>query len=451
MEVNRMDFTASNTGKIRYRWRLEMRVRDSLWTAGCVLVSVLVFALPASAAPAAEASATTPVRVQIHEPTAGTLVRNRVDQAPIRGNAVAEAERPLDIDVMIVVDISGSTSDPSGIDIDGDRNIGFDPRLELVAPGTYPPGLKNTDPDDSILAAEIKAAGALIQNLDRTRVRVGVVSFSGMANEAGGQVSEDQEDAWLECPLTSDFGRAQAALTNLLARGPHGGTDFGAGVNLAVRELAGLYGARSVARPDTKKIVMFLTDGNPTFPVKTMAVSDPGDVDFALNAARVAHQAQVTINVYALGEAALRNPLAATEMSRITLGKYTPVQNPGDVITYLQNASFANVDDVIFTNLTTSEISTDVRLSPDGSFSGFVPVREGTNRVRVTALASDGSTGTVEFDLEFEKAGLSGRELALELERIRKRNTELQLLIESERIKRFRAQARKGLEIKVEE
>lgn len=430
-----------------------MRVRVALGStsSGCVLASMLFFALPATAAPAAEASATTPVRVHIREPRPGTPVRNRVDQAPIRGNAVADAERPLDIDVMIVVDMSGSTSDPSGIDVDGDGNIGFDPRLELVAPGTYPAGLKNTDPDDSILAAEIKAASALIENLDPTRVRVGVVSFSGMANNAGFRASEDQQDAWLECPLTSEFGVAQAALINLLARGPHGGTNFGAGVNLAVRELAGLFGAKSVARTDTKKIIMFLTDGNPTFPVKSMTVSDPGDIDFALNAARVAHQAQVTINVYALGEAALRNPLAATEMSRITLGTYTGVANPGDVITYLQNASFANVDDVIFTNLTTSEISADVRLSPDGSFSGFVPVREGTNRVRVTALASDGSTGTVEFDLEFEKAGLSGRELAIELERIRNRNRELQLLIESERIKRFRAQARKGLEIKVEE
>jgi hypothetical protein len=430
---------------------MRARVAQGLASGGVFASCLLAFAMPAAATPTAEASTATPVRVQIHEPRPGTPVRNRVDQAPIRGNAVAAAERPLDIDVMIVVDVSGSTSDPSGVDIDEDGNIGFDPRLELVAPGTYPPGLKNTDPDDSILAAEIKAASALIQNLDPARVRVGVVSFSGMADKNGFRVSPDQQDAWLECPLTSEFEVAQRALTDLLVRGPHGGTDFGAGINLAVRELAGLYGARSAARTDTKKIVMFLTDGNPTFPVKTMTVSDPGDVDFALNAARVAHQAQVTINVYALGEAALRNPLAATEMSRITLGTYTGVENPGDVITYLQNASFSNVDDVIFTNLTTSEISADVQLSPDGSFSGFVPVREGTNRVRVTALASDGSTGTVEFDLEFEKEGLSGRELVIELERIRNRNRELQLLIESERIKRFRAQARKGLEIKVEE
>ena len=54
-----------------------------------------------------------------------------------------------------------------------------------------------------------------------------------------------------------------------------------------------------------------------------------------------------------------------------------PVQNPGDIISFLQGVTFANVEDVIFTNLTTREVSTDVELSPDGSFSGFVPVHRG--------------------------------------------------------------------------
>jgi hypothetical protein len=167
-----MTHAASKASGSRHPWRIVMQVRVVRGLIGAALT--FAFTNPAVAA---EASATTPVRVEIHEPSPGTPVRNRVDQAPIRGNAVAEAERPLDIDVMIVVDVSGSTSDPSGIDIDGDGNIGFDPRLELVAPGTYPPGMKNTDPDDSILGAEIKAASALIRNLDNTRVRVGVVSF----------------------------------------------------------------------------------------------------------------------------------------------------------------------------------------------------------------------------------------------------------------------------------
>ena len=52
-----------------------------------------------------------------------------------------------------------------------------------------------------------------------------------------------------------------------------------------------------------------------------------------------------------------------------------------------QGVSFANVEDVVFTNLSTGDFSTDVRLNPDGSFQGYVPVREGMNRVRVNALA----------------------------------------------------------------
>ncbi len=126
-----------------------------------------------------------------------------------------------------------------------------------------------------------------------------------------------------------------------------------------------------------------------------------------------------------------------------------PVQNPGDIVSFLQGTSFANVDDVIFTNLTTREVSYDVSLAPDGSFSGFVPVREGANRVRVTALASNGLSGSVDIDLVFETAGLSERELALELERIRERNKQLMLLIERERIQRFREHQRKQLEIEV--
>jgi hypothetical protein len=179
-------------------------------------------------------------------------------------------------------------------------------------------------------------------------------------------------------------------------------------------------------------------------------VPDPGDTEAALNAARLAHKAGIVINTYALGPNALSNPIAATELARITLGTYMPVQNPGEIISFLQGVSFANIDDVVFTNLTTREVSYDVELSPDGSFSGFVPVREGRNRVRVTALASDGSRGSVELDLDFETSGLTERELALELERIRRRNKELLLLIERERIQRFREQQRKVLELEAD-
>jgi hypothetical protein len=138
-------------------------------------------------------------------------------------------------------------------------------------------------------------------------------------------------------------------------------------------------------------------------------------------------------------------------MARITLGNFMPVRNPGDIVSFLQGVTFANIEDVVLTNLTTREVSYDVDLSPDGSFSGFVPVKEGLNRVRITALSSDGASGSVDLDLLFEKSGFTERELSLELDRIRDRNKQLMLLIERERIQRFREEQRKVLEFGVEE
>ena len=47
---------------------------------------------------------------------------------------------------------------------------------------------------------------------------------------------------------------------------------------------------------------------------------------------RLARKAGITINTYALGPNALANPIAATEVARITLGTYLPVRNPGDIV-----------------------------------------------------------------------------------------------------------------------
>jgi len=413
------------------------------------LLALSLLAPAASAAPAASV-AKTPVRILIESPGPDTLVRNKVHQAPIRGNAMADGERPAEFDVILAIDVSGSTKEASGVDVDGDGEVGFNPQLELVEPGAFPSDMRSTDPEDTILAAEVAAADALLASLDAGRVRVGIVTFSGeMDPRTGKRARYDQQDAWVEVPLTDDFAHARAALQAIRARGPYGGTNFAAGVRIAISELAGLSGAKSRPRSDARKVVLFLTDGVPSFPFGLGNRMDPGDVEASLNAARLAQKAGITINSYALGPNALASPVAATELARITRGTFMPVQNPGDIISFLQGVSFASVDDVVFTNLTTSEVSYDVSLSPDGSFSGFVPVREGLNRVRVTALTSGGTSSSVELELNFEKSGLTGRELAMELERIRERNKQLMLLIESERIQRFREQQRKMLELEV--
>jgi hypothetical protein len=392
------------------------------------------------------------VSIAIDSPQPGEVVKNRVHMAPIRGAARSGSGEPVDFDVLIVIDVSHSTRYPSGIDVDGDEEIGFNPQEELVAAGTYPEDLVCSDPDDTILAAEIQAARYLVEVLSAGRTRVGIIAFSGEVDpKTQMQVSHDQKDAWVEVPLTSDFSAVKRALDAIQKKGPHGATNYAAAVQLAVVELAALPGAESENREGAKKVVLFLTDGVPTFPFGKGIIEDPEDTEVAVNAARLARKAGITINTYALGRHALAKPVAVIEMARLTVGTYTPVRNPGDIVSFLQGVSFANIDDVVITNLTTSEISYDVQLAPDGSFSAFVPVKEGPNRLQVTALASDGGEQSVELDLQFEKSGLSERELALELERIKERNKELLLLIERKRIQSFRARQQKKVVIEAEE
>jgi hypothetical protein len=405
----------------------------------------------APGAPAAKAAGQARVAVLIEEPAPGTVLEGQLHQARISGSASADADRGDLYDVIIAIDVSESTLKASGSDVDRDGVIGLDPANELLPPGSFPPEVASTDPQDTVLHAEVLAARSLLAGLDARRVRVGLVSFAGEVDPTTGKRKRvDQQDAWLEVPLTHDYGLVQRGLTAVLARGAHGATNFAAAIRLAVTELAGLGGARSEPRPGAKRVVLFLTDGMPTLPIGHGNTSDPGDVEAAVRAADLAHKAGITVNTYALGTLALRYPRAATEIARRTLGTYSPVQRPGDVGAILHGTTFANVEDVVFANLTTGELSTDVRLAPDGNFTGYVPVQEGRNRVRVSALASDGSSGSVEFDLEFRKGGRSDQQKALELERLREMNRELLLRREADEVERFRERQRKQLEIRPE-
>jgi hypothetical protein len=416
-------------------------------TAAAALVLAPLAAVTAPAP--ARAQDATGVRIDIRTPRPGETLRNKTDMAPLAGIAIA-GERPTAFDVVVVLDVSGSAAYPSGIDVDGDGTIGETRR----SPISTEPDVPNTDPDDSILAAEVAAARTLLDGLDPARVHVGVVSFSGEIDQTTGRRLGRSDDALLEQAVTPDYGAVRRALEAVLLRGANGGTNMEAGVKLALRELAGLPGAQSRPRPGAKKVILFLTDGKPSLPFGSANVEDKEDMLAAIDAAQLANVAGVMLNVYGLGPGAIDYPVAATEMAKVTGGVYTPVRTPGDIVALLSGVSFANVEDVVAVNLTLNEWAgpNDLLLAPDGSFSGFVPVRPGLNRIRVSALASDGTRGSTEFDLSFAAQGMTALELAAEHERIRHRTRELQLKMESERQKAFRKRERERvLEIGVEQ
>ncbi|MFP8875047.1 MAG: vWA domain-containing protein, partial [Myxococcota bacterium] len=312
----------------------------------------MAFILAASSflalAPAVSNEASAPIRIDIDFPQPGAIVQNDVDLAPVRGHVQAGSDAPNTFDVFLALDVSHSTRYPSGIDIDEDGEVGFNPALELVVPGTYPEEMVSTDPDDVILAAEVRAARLLIEALDSGQTRVGVIVFSGdVEPKTGKRRRFDQQDARLLVPLTGDFKAVERALDDIMKTGPNGATNFSAAIKLSVRELSGFSGAKSRPRAGAKKLLLFLTDGVPTFPIGSGRSSDPGDTEAAINAARLARKAGVTINSFALGRHALAAPIAASEMARITSGVYTPVRNPGQIVSFLQGVSFANVEDVV--------------------------------------------------------------------------------------------------------
>jgi hypothetical protein len=414
-------------------------------TTALLALAALGFAPGATAAEAGD------VRVSVTSPAPGGKLRDYLHQARIEGAALAESVGPDQFDVMLVLDVSDSTKVASGADVDRDGQVGVNPHNELLPPGAYAPDVFSTDPGDNILQAQVLAARSLLQGLDPRRVRVGLATFSGEVSPATGErKSIDQQDAWLEVPLTNDYAAVDRALGAVLARGPNGATNYAAGIRLAIVELGGLSGAKSAPRQGASKVILFLTDGIPTLPVGKGNREDPGDGEAALRAAQLAHSAGITINTYALGPSALQYPRVVTEMARMTVGTYTPVQNPGDIVTLLQGVTFADVEDVVLTNLTTGEFSTDVRLAPDGSFTGFVPVREGRNRVRVSALASDGSRGSVELEFDFEHNQVGDRSRLSELERIREQNKALELHRLGLEIEQFRSDQKKRIEIEAE-
>jgi hypothetical protein len=353
---------------------------------------------------------------------------------------------------MLVIDVSYSTRSASGADVDGDGEVGENPQLGLFAPGEYPDDVWSTDPGDTVLHAEISAARALLDSLEGSGTRVGLVTFSGDVDpDTGRQKARDQLDATLQVPLTPHFDVLHAALDQIAAREPRGATNFAAGIRLATTELAGFSTSKSEPRPDARKVVLFLTDGFPSFPVGRADTADPGDLEAAVNAARVAHSAGIRINTFAVGPDALTKPKAATEVARVTLGTFTPVLEPGAIAAALQSVSFANVEDVGVVNLTTREDAPDVRLNPDGSFVAFVPVKQGPNRVLVNALASNGSETNVELDFEFRvKQDTDERMREQELARLRRINNELIRHLEAERIKAERRRRRMERVIEIE-
>lgn len=371
----------------------------------------------------------TRVQVGIDAPRDGATVSGP-NQVTVQGRARAfRTYRPSLYDLMLILDTSGSTRAPTGGTVEGSAWSA------------------------TILAAEVRAGERLLEKLDPRTTMVGVVTFAGDYNGFTGAGIPNRATAILEQPLTNNFQEVREALRRVLHRGPDGGTDMAAGVRLAIRELAGLAGAASLPRPDSRKVAFLLTDGLPTLPFGHVNTMDPGDVDVAIRAAAVAAKAGITIHTFALGMEALSAPYACTRIAQMTRGTFTPLTNPGDIVEVLPKTSFADLDMVLVTNVTAGVPAAQLTVNPDGRFSATVPLVSGVNQIAVTVLTTDGTKESAwvkvhyaqEESLKLE-VHQEANDLELQLQQLREQNHRLEDALKQ---KQEEAARKKALELEI--
>lgn len=367
--------------------------------------------------------------VYFMEPPDGTVVESG-PWVKVTGRARDTTPQPTraPADVMIVIDTSGSTSNPSGLRVD---------REGKIISSKSGSGLGWLLGSSSILDAEVAAAIQLLGVSDRTTTRVGVITFAGAYDFLTGYGVQGSKNAWLHQPLTFDYEAIHATLLDVRGRGSDGGTDMAAGLRLAIRELLGLEGAQSQPRPDARKVVLLMTDGMPTLPFGSVNVMDPGDLEVTINAARIAAKGGIVIHTFCLGPEALSAPIACIEAARTTGGLYNPVETAGDIVTILPATPIGQVELVAVRNATTGQMARSLSVSADGIFTAEVPVAPGDNRLVVELHGREGLQGTANIlvhyrgaDVEVEVSKERERKLEIQIERPPAREKQLDLQIE---------------------
>ncbi len=349
-------------------------------------------------------------KVQILSPKDGTRITQEQKTLLVSGKVASQTVRSNNVDIFLIVDVSGSTSQYAGVDMgdldqlpDNSGSSGFGrPQISIGGFSFGQPPLRNLR--NSILAAEVAAARRLLLQLNSQTTRVGVLTFS--------------EGAKIVQPLTTDFDSVRRALDDILRAGPYGGTNMVEGVRTGISELMGL--GISAKRTDAVKVEFLLTDGFPTLPIGGSRRVTQEDTDLAINAARLAGKAGIKVHVFALGEEALSYPRAAVGIAKASGGTYTPVSRAADVLAVVENISVVGVDYVQIVNQTMGQKATHLRLAADGFFASAVPVAEGRNQIDVFARASDGSNGHDSITVYYQPGNQKSLELEVFLEKEKK-------------------------------
>lgn len=223
------------------------------------------------------------------------------------------------MDVVLAIDTSRSTRDPSGADIDRDGQV-----------GEYR-GATWTDRDDSMLAAQVAAVRRLIELARGRDVRFGIVAYAGRHDrpfEDSTSRRVHRRDAVIGVGLTYDAARIEQELDRLLQRGSNGTTSFTPPMRLALRVLEN----PPDSAPAQRSRILFLSDSPvPVRPVsggRTRSGYNWEDARMRIEAMR-ARRAGVVYDTFGIGGAATaRTPHTLTHIAGATGGSFYAVPDP---------------------------------------------------------------------------------------------------------------------------
>jgi uncharacterized protein YegL len=394
------------------------------------------------AAAALSAAASQPrgpdVWLRVDAPGPETRREGRLDWLRVVGRAGTGA--PVEYDVALVIDVSGSTALASGVDVDGDGTVGRVLRRPGDPRSKPPRDLRHlcSDRGDTILDAELAASTRLVEGLAAGATRFAVISFADRAR--------------LEAPLSAERAPTQAALERLAGRFGGGYTNLADAIRVATDALRGADRDEAGRAAPRRPVILLLSDGRPTYPGSTAHAAARAREE----AARAA-EAGVALFTFGLGtdgsEASAARELLA-ELASTSGGASVQLARPGDVLYELPRLELAGVAAMEIENVSAASPGRALRVTADGNFDGYVPLVAGENRIRVIARGRRGGEERVDRIVHFvPRAPADAAEaarFAAEEEAFRRalqlRTVEAELALELEAA---RAGARRELEIEV--
>ena len=303
-------------------------------------LALLVAAWPAATA------AGPPAEAYFTAPADGAVVKGSPWVRVTGHTRGAEAAAPAAIDVILVIDTSGSTQNSAGARDGGTGSAGG--------------GL-------TILRAELEAARAFLAASDPATTRVGVVRFAGAFEALTGMGTSGSVNAWVEQPLTTDYATVRKG---------HAEPDRPAGIARRHR-----HGGRAAARDPRTALAPRGPQSSPRRGAQGRAPAHGRLPDAAVRlglgdgawrrgrhpgGGAVAAKGGSACTASALGPEALSAPMACREAARLTGGTYSPVERPADIVSVLPRTPVGRVELVAVRNATTGRLARSVTVGPEG-------------------------------------------------------------------------------------